>query len=77
MNSLILVLFGLAALTTLVVVLVNFVRRSREQREAGVEQRPRTAEEKETDRRTGWIWAVVLLLVLGGLLLAYTLTSST
>lgn len=73
MNTLILLLFGLSLMVTLVVVLVFSLRAVAQRREQGPPP-PRTSAERETDRRSAMVWGLALVLVIGGLALAWFFT---
>lgn len=77
MENIILLTFGLVALVTLGVAVSTMIRRSAAQREAGLDAAPRTPEDRERDRSTRLIWAVIVLIVIGGLLGAYWLMGAT
>lgn len=72
MNTLLLVLFGLALITVLIVSIVRTVGRLRADR--GTPAPERTPQQREHDSRTAVIWGVVLVVIIGGLCLAYMLS---
>lgn len=77
MREIVLVLFAVTVLASLVVVVVQTVRRRADPDRSRGPERPRTAAQKAQDRRTEMAWFIVLLVVIVGLLLAYQLLGAT
>lgn len=73
LNNVILVLFGLTALSAVVVVGVNLVRRNRAERHAPAAER--TPEQKAQDRASEKTWLIILAAVVIGLAAVYLLFS--
>jgi uncharacterized membrane protein len=76
-NELITVLFGLTLVAALVVVVVRVAQGRASGRGARSEDAPRSEQERSQDRRTAMTWLLLVLVVIGALLLAYSLLGAT
>lgn len=77
MESLILSVFGLVALSALVVAVIRFVQMSRAEREAGDDERARSPQERARDRSSAVVWGLIALVVVLALPTIYWLMNAT